>query len=402
MKRIYESVIQYHLAHHEQMAFLPGPRQVGKTTLEKQIGKISDHYKYFNWDIVRDREQILIGSESIISGLPINVLSMQKPIIAFDEIHKFKHWRNFLKGFFDEYKDNVSVLVTGSAKLNVLRRAGDSLMGRYFLYRVHPLSTAEIMRATLPEKIISSPVSIPDNQFEALYEFGGFPAPFLKRDKKFYRQWQELRLHQLIREDIRDLAQVHELAQLEVLAVILQEQAGCLMDYQSLSKKIQVSDQTIRRWIKVLESFFYCFTVKPWSKNVTRSLLKQPKIFLWDWSLVTDKGAKLENFVASHLLKAVHFWTDMGFGKYELYFLRDKEKREVDFLITENKMPWLMVEVKSSAKEPLSSNLLHFQSQLHVPHVLQVAFDLPYIDKDCFSLKKPMIVPLKTFLSQLI
>lgn len=402
MKRIYESVIEYHISHYEQMAFLPGPRQVGKTTLEKQAHVLTPHYKYFNWDIVHEREQILAGSQAIVSGLPLHLMKSQKPIVAFDEIHKFKNWRNFLKGFYDEYKDEVNILVTGSAKLNVLRRAGDSLMGRYFLYRVHPLSVAEIMRTALPEKIISMPMSIDDDQFDALYEFGGFPAPFLKQEKRFYNQWQQLRQEQLIREDIRDLAQIHELAQLEVLAVILREQAGQLTDYQSLSKKIQVSDQTIRRWIKVLESFFYCFTIKPWAKNVTRSLLKQPKLYLWDWSLIEDKGGRIENFVASHLLKAVHFWTDLGFGKYELYFLRDKEKREVDFLVTQNGSPWLMVEVKSSAKEPMSASLLHFQSQLNVPHVLQVAFDMPYIEKDCFSLKKPMIVPLKTFLSQLI
>lgn len=402
MKRIYESVIQYHLARYEQMAFLPGPRQVGKTTIEKHAHIFSQYYKYLNWDIVRDREQILAGNQAIVTEVPLNVMVANKPIIAFDEIHKFKHWRNFLKGFFDEYKDDVSILVTGSAKLNVLRRAGDSLMGRYFLYRVHPFSVAEIIRTTLPEKIISLPAKIPDDQFDALYEFGGFPAPFIKQDKRFYNQWQQLRMNQLIREDIQDLSQIHELSQLEVLAAILQQQVAQLTDYHSLSKKVQVSEPTVKRWIKVLESFFYCFTIKPWSNNVTRSLIKQPKIFLWDWSLITDKGARIENFVASHLLKAVHFWTDLGFGQYELYFLRDKEKREVDFLITENKKPWLMVEVKSSVKEPLSSSLLHFQSQLNAPHVLQLAFDMPYIENDCFSLKKPTIVPLKTFLSQLI
>lgn len=402
MKRIYQTIVTDHFEKNSQMIFLSGPRQVGKTTIAKKSKNLTEYYKYLNWDKLKDREQILKGEDATLQGLPMDALLEQKPIIVFDEIHKYKYWRTFLKGLIDEHKGDVDVLVTGNAKLNIYRRGSDSLMGRYFNYRVHPLSIAEILRTTLPESMISLPQKIVNDKFEALFEFGGFPEPFIKQDKKFYLQWQGMRQEQMIKEDIRDLAHIQELSQLEMLAFFLKEQTGQLVEYSNLAKKIRVSDQTIRRWITVLESFFYCFTIKPWSTNITRSLLKQPKIYLWDWSLLEDKGAKVENFVASHLLKAVHFWTDIGFGKFELYFLRDKEKNEVDFLITQNKKPWIMIEVKNSADERISTSLQKFQSQLNVPYVFQLVFDMDYIEKDCFSKKGPIIVPVKTFLSQLI
>lgn len=402
MKRLYQDIVTDHFSRNEQMLLLSGPRQVGKTTIAKNCAQLTDYFKYLNWDKTKDRGEILKGEEAVLHDLPISILLEKNPILVFDEIHKYKHWRTFLKGLIDEYKGKLHILVTGSAKLNLFRRGADSLMGRYFRYRVHPLSVAELSERVLPKKIISLPKKIPDDRFEALFEFGGFPEPFIKQEKKFYTQWQHLRQEQMIREDIRDLAHIQELAQLEILAIFLQEQTGQLVEYHNLATKIRVSDQTIRRWITVLESFFYCFTIKPWSNNISRALIKQPKIYLWDWSQLQDKGAKIENFVASHLLKAVHFWTDSGFGKYELYFLRDKDKHEVDFLITQNKKPWMMIEVKSSGKEAISASLHRFQSQLNIPHVFQVAFDMPFVEKDCFSQKGPIIVSMKTFLSQLV
>lgn len=402
MKRLYDTLVADHMAHREQMIFLSGPRQVGKTTIAKNSHTLTEHFKYLNWDKSHDREQLLIGADAALKGLPLHALLSQKPIIALDEIHKYQHWRGFLKELIDEYKGEINILVTGSAKLNVFRRGGDSLMGRYFHYRVHPFSIAEMIRSDLPKDVFSSPQKMDEEQFHALFEWGGFPEPLIKQEKAFYYQWQNLRQEQMIREDIRDLAHIQELAQLEIFAMTLQQQVGQLIDYTSLSKKIRVTDQTIRRWLEVLESFFYCFTIKPWSSNVARSLLKQPKIYLWDWSVLTDKGAKVENFVASHLLKAVHFWSDMGFGKFELYYLRDKDKREVDFLITQNAQPWMMIEVKSSWKEPINRYLDYFQAQVQAPYAFQLAFDLPFVEKDCFAYKKPIIVPMITFLSQLI
>ena len=275
-------------------------------------------------------------------------------------------------------------------------------MGRYFLYHVHPISVAELLRTFAPDKPISTPKEIPHNLFDALLEFGGFPEPFIKQNKRFYTRWKNLRNQQMLKEDIRDSSQIHEIAQLELLSYTLQYQSTQLLNYSNLSKKIRVSDQTIRRWVELLKSYYYCFTLKPWSQNISRGLLKEPKIYLWDWSILEDKGLKIENFIASHLLKAVNFWTDTGLGQYELYYLRDKDKKEVDFLVTENNKPWFLVEVKSSTKESISKNLYYFQKQTGAKHAFQIVFDLPYVDKDCFEYTEPIIVPAKTFLSQLV
>ena len=401
MKRIYDFVIEDHLKKYDQMAFLAGPRQVGKTTIAAHAKTLSPHNKFFSWDKLQDREQI-VSDVSIVESLPLDAMLKTKPIIVFDEIHKYSHWKTFLKGLIDEYKTKLHIIVTGSSKLDIYRKGGDSLMGRYFLYRIHPLSVAELIRTNIPAKPISMPKKIGQNLFESLLEFGGFPEPFIKQTKQFYNRWQNLRRQQMIKEDIRDLSQIHEIGQLELLSFTLQHQAGQLLNYSNLAKKIRVSDQTIRRWIEVLSAYYHCFTVKPWSHNIARSLIKDPKIYLWDWSIINNIGSKIENFVAAHLLKAVHFWNDIGMDRYGLHFLRDKDKREVDFLVTKDDQPWFLVEVKLSAKESISKSLYYYKQQTKAKHAFQVVFDLPYVDKDCFSFTEPVIVPAKTFLSQLV
>ncbi|HXF28785.1 MAG TPA: DUF4143 domain-containing protein, partial [Chlamydiales bacterium] len=287
----------------------------------------------------------------------------------------------------------------------VFQKGGDSLMGRYFPYRLHPVSVAEIVSpAVIETEIRPAPKRISDKDFESLYRFGGFPEPYLKRSPTFYNRWKRVRMRQLLAEDLRDLTNIRELRDVEMMATMLRAAAGQLLNYSSISKMVQASVDSIKRWMETLKSLYYCFTIQPWTKNVTRSLLKEPKLYLWDWSLVEDKGARVENLVASHLLKAVHFWTDRGLGEYGLYFLRDKEKREVDFLVTKNEEPWFLVEVKGSMKDALSKSLYYFQQELQVPHAFQLAFDMPYEPIDVFSEQKkgPMIVSLRTFLSQLV
>lgn len=402
MKRVYQSIVQHHLKHYDQMAFISGPRQVGKTTLTKHFQTEASDFLYLNWDRLEDRKRILEGF--LKKTQP--VLRDQKPILVLDEIHKYKAWKNYLKGFYDTENDHWHIIVTGSAKLNIYRKGGDSLMGRYFLYRMHPLSIGELLKPDFDFSHSQNPISMPKriqkDQLETLVEFGGFPEPLLRQDKLFYQRWQNLRLAQMFREDIRSLSQIADVDQLELLVLHLQHQTGQLVNYHSLASNIRVSDQTIRRWISLLEACFYCFTIKPWAKNITNALIKMPKIYLTDWSLVADQGPRLENFVACHLFKAVQFWNDVGLGQYDLFFIRDKAKNEVDFLITQKRIPWLMVEVKASYKQGLSKSLYHFKEILKVPHTLQIVADLPYIEKDCFSLKQPTIVPLSTFLSQLI
>jgi uncharacterized protein len=289
----------------------------------------------------------------------------------------------------------MAILVTGSARLDIYKKGSDSLMGRHLPYRIHPLSVREATIQPLdinPTIPIQNPVKLPQEIYESLWRFGGFPEPFLRQSTRFHRRWAQLRFQQLFREDIRDASSVRELDQMEILAYTLQQQTGQLVNYSSLSKKIRVSDQTIRRWMSVLDSFFFCFTIAPWSKNVPRSLLKDPKVYLWDWSMILDEGNRFENFVASHLLKACHFWTDMGIGQYDLFFLRTKERKEVDFLITQDATPWILVEAKLGDSNTLSASLQYFHHALATKHAFQVVYNMPYIDKSCFDYTKPTIV----------
>lgn len=402
MHRIYEHLITEHIHQYDQMIFIAGPRQVGKTTLAQLVFSNGHTPLYLNWDNKNHRQLILKGQDAVATYAGADILHTQKKHIIFDEIHKYKKWKSFLKGFYDLYKTRFVIIVTGSVKLSLYTAGGDSLMGRYFIYRLHPFSVCEIISPKRTLKEIVSPRPIDTSAWERLLVFGGFPEPFLKKDMRFYRRWKALRTQQLFREDIRDITHIHDLKRIEILAEFLMQQSGQLVSYSSLSNKLDVSIKTIQAWLHTLSSLYFCFTLSPWSKNIKRSLLKEPKIFLWDWSLCEDTGARHENCVASHLLKAIHFWTDAGLGTYSLHFLRDKEKREVDFVVIRNGVPWFLVEVKSSEQASLSKNLISFHTQLNTQHAFQVVFDMPYIAKSCFSITSPIKVPAATFLSQLV
>ena len=392
--------LQQHFRTNRQMVFLSGPRQVGKTTIARSLG---DAAGYFNWDNQTHREMIVNGPSSIAEQLGLDRLHTDLPLCVFDELHKYQHWRDLLKGFFDQYETRANVLVTGSASLATFRRGGDSLMGRYFPYTLHPVSVAECIATPTRDALINpAPGCIEHDQWESLWQFGGFPEPFLKGQKRFYNRWRSLRNEQLFREDLRDLTRIQELGQVELLATLLRSQVGQLTSYTYLSKSVRVSIDTVRRWIDTLESLYYCFTVRPWHRNVARALRKEPKYYLWDWSQVADPGARAENLVASALHKAVHWWTESGQGDFSLHFVRDKQKHEVDFLVTRDARPWFLVEVKSSEKAPLSTTLDYFQKQLQASHAFQVVIDADYVANDCFEVQTPVIVPARTFLAQLI
>lgn len=400
--RIYLSVIKNHLKDHQQMVFLSGPRQAGKTTISLMTKNFTNKIFYLNWDNIDHRKIILDGVESVANFAQLNILSKDKPLIIFDEIHKYGKWKTFLKGFFDTYKKKLRIIVTGSSRLDIYKKGGDSLMGRYFSYRIHQFSLAELERTDLLEEKILNPFNDKCNHLDKLLINGGFPEPFIKNDTRFLNRWKTLRNDQLFQEDIRDLSRIQEIGQIEVLAQILKYQATQLVNYSNIANKINTSPDTVNRWIKTLESFYYCFSLRPWSKNIPRSLIKEPKIYLWDWVDIDEEGKRVENLVASHLLKAVHFWTDCGMGQYDLWFIRDKEKREVDFLISENGKPWFIVEVKCSLSNSLSKNLIYFKDKTKAKHAFQVVFNMDYVDEDCFKYKDPIIVPARTFLSQLI
>lgn len=394
--RFYDRVLRAHLASHRQMAFVAGPRQVGKTTTSRALSDI-----YLTWDNGDDRRLIQAGPAAVATHAGLDTLRARPRIVAFDELHKFGKWKAFLKGYFDTYEKQVRIVVTGSSRLDVYRRGGDSLMGRYFLFRMHPLSVAERIRQTVPTRPIQPPARLAKTELDALWTYGGYPEPFATRSRAFHLRWRDLRRQQLVREDVRDLTRVQELGQLDTLITLLEERSAQQLVYTTLAGELGVAVETIRRWLDTLEGLFVGFRVRPWFANVAKSLRKEPKWFLHDWSAIDDPGARAETFVACHLLKAVQGWTDLGLGRFELRYLRDKQKREVDFIVVRDRKPWFLVEVKT-AKTQLSPELLHFQAQLRAPHAFQAVFDLDHVDADCFAHTGPVVVPLVTLLSQLL
>jgi len=394
--RLYDRVLQDHFARLRQMAWVSGPRQVGKTTTCRAEGT-----DYLNWDSADDRRLILRGPAAVATRIQLEQLRKIRPIVVFDELHKDKKWKAFLKGFFDVYGERAQIIVTGSSRLDVYRRGSDSLMGRYFLYRMHPFSVGEIIRIDLPKDLIHPPSPVIDAEWQALWEHGGFPEPFLRRDVRFTRRWRSLRRDQLTHEDIRDVAQIETLGLLETLTDILAERSGQQLIYSNLANEVGIAVDTVKRWIDLLERLHFGFVVRPWFTNVTKALRKEPKWFLRDWSGIDDPGQRAETLMACHLLKAVEGWTDLGLGNFELRYLRDKLKREVDFLVVRDRKPWMLVEVKTSDTR-LSDSLRYFQTATKAKHAFQAVFELPHVQADCFRRTDAAVVPARTLLSQLL
>lgn len=374
--RYLHSAIQTDLK--EKMVFLGGPRQVGKTTLARLLGE-RDYkaYQYLNWDNRQDRKSILEG-----------FIQADTRLVIFDEIHKYKKWKNHIKGAFDTHKDKFDILVTGSARLDMYRRGGDSLMGRYHYYRLHPFSLAEVIGApqdisVLHELTFPKPDSSISKVFADLLEFGGFPEPFLKKDQRTLRRFHNDRLERLVKEDIRDIEQVRDLSALQILVEILPTKVGSLLSLNSLRGDLQVTHHTVSQWMDILEWFYYHFRIYPFASTSIKSLRKEPKMYLWDWSQIDNSGARLENMVASHLLKFTHFLYDAHGYKSELFYLRDIEGREVDFLVTIDRKPWFAVEVKTG-REELSKPLRYFADKLKIPFVYQLFMEkgIDYWKKD--------------------
>jgi len=398
-RRIYDSLLEDHLRSNRQMALVAGPRQVGKTTTCRNHAAA-----YINWDNIDDRELILAGPAELVGRFGLDRLSETTTTALFDELHKYPGWKQFLKGFFDTYSDRIRIIVTGSSRMDVYRRGGDSMMGRYFLYRMHPFSVAETFYTDLPDpkRIVRNPKKIKEVDFKALWSHGGYPEPFLKRDQRFSNRWHSLRLKQLAREEIRDLTQIQHFDQMEMLLSLLAGRSSRQLIYANLAKDVRVAIDTTRRWVEVLCNLHLGFLVRPWFRNVSKSLRKEPKWFLRDWSSITDAGDRAETFVACHLLKAVEGWNDFGLGRFELGYLRDRNKREVDFIVARDGNPWFLVEVKHR-DESIGRNIKYFQDQVKAPYAFQVIIDADYVDADCFAKDgAPVIVPARTFLSQLL
>ena len=333
-----------------KMVFVGGPRQVGKTTFALSFlpEPSEKHPAYLNWDDVSVRPAILKGE-----------LPAKQKFIVLDEIHKFARWRNLVKGFFDTKKSEVSFLITGSARLDYYSKGGDSLQGRYHYYRLHPFSLIELNQ--VPAK----------DDFETLLKFGGFPEPYLRAEERFWRRWQRERIQRVIYEDIRDLENIKEISLLELLAEELPNRVGSPLSVKKLKELLQVAHETVERWLKIFERMYYCFRVPPYGPPRVRAVKKEQKLYLWDWSLVPESGPRFENFVASQLLKYCHFMEDTEGLRMDLRFLRDTDKREVDFVVLKEGNPLFAIECKTGERD-INPSLYYFKERTQIPNFYQV------------------------------
>jgi predicted AAA+ superfamily ATPase len=355
------------------MVFIGGPRQVGKTTLAlRLLGSSADesHPAYFNWDNDEDRERLLQGD-----------LPSGQPLIVLDEIHKFARWRNWIKGFYDKHKSSMTFLVTGSARLDYYRRGGDSLQGRYHYYRLHPFSLMEIDRSGARKTL------------ETLLQFGGFPEPFLTGHERFWRRWQREVLSRIVREDLRDLERVREISMVELLLHHLPKCVGSPLSIRSLSDLLQVSHDAIDHWVAVLERLYVCYRIAPYGSTKVRAVKKEKKLYFWDWSRAPAGGTRFENLVASQLLKYCHWIEDTEGYDMELRFLRDTDKREVDFVVLRDGRPEFAVECKTGENRSAPA-IPYFRARTTIPLFYQVHLGAKDSGSEKTSLR---ILPFSTF-----
>jgi predicted AAA+ superfamily ATPase len=333
-----------------KMVFLGGPRQVGKTTLGLSFleNGTENHPAYLNWDNPQVRNALLKGE-----------LPSRQPLLIFDEIHKYSRWRNLVKGFYDTHKSHTSFLITGSARLDYYRKGGDSLQGRYHYHRLHPFSLNELNSTPNREDI------------EGLLQYGGFPEPLLAASERTWRRWHRERLSRIIYDDIRDLENVKEISLLELLIEELPRRVGSPLSIKNLKDTLQVAHDTVEHWIDIFERMYVCFRISPYGSPKIRAVKKERKLYLIDWSQVDTEGERFENMVACQLLKYCHFLEDTEGYAMELRFIRDTDKREIDFVVMKEKKPLFAVECKSGEKTPAPAHR-YFRERTAIPRFYQV------------------------------
>lgn len=345
-----------------KMIFLSGPRQVGKTFFVKaRLAELNNEDLYFNWDdpmVARTYARNPHFLKAALTGKP------GIPLVAFDEIHKHKNWKNILKGLFDVHSGEAQIIVTGSARLDFFKASGDSLAGRYFSYRLLPLGLAEAAQefscrvdnpavfATpeksgflqkLPEQKKNSPLK---DALKPWLRFGGFPEPFLKASDRFSLKWRRDYRSLLVTEDLRDLTRIHDFKGLEQLMLALPERIGSPLSINALREELQVNHSTVAGWLEGFKKVYLVFSLMPWARNIARAMAKESKYYFYDWTMVDDPGIRFENAVAVSLLRCINRWNELGLGEFELRFIRTAQKQEVDFVIIDKNKPIALFEAK--------------------------------------------------------
>ena len=345
-----------------KMVFIGGPRQTGKTTLAKYLCKkagFNIKKRYLNWDALEDREKII--TEMFPAGAGYLIL---------DEIHKFSRWRQSVKGLYDKRGDEVQILVTGSARLDYYRSGGDSLQGRYHFLRLLPLTLAEFNVRNM-------------ETVKSLMVYGGFPEPFFLQSERHTKRWSREYRSRVVREDLADLENVKDLGLIEHLVFRLPDLVGSPLSINALREDLQVSHQSVSRWINMLENLYMIFRIYPFGAPKIRAVKKESKHYHFDWTLIKETGKRFENLVACHLLKWCFFMQDTQGSEIELRYFRDVDKREVDFVIIEDGMPIYFIECKKNSKKvsgPLYYLKIRFPDVKAVQVVLENDIDL--ISKD--------------------
>jgi predicted AAA+ superfamily ATPase len=353
MKRYLESFIYQDLT--KKMIFLGGPRQVGKTTLSKALchGEFAGG-QYFNWDNDEDRQAIL-HKHWLTSS----------PLIIFDELHKYPRWKQWIKGVYDVKPADQQYMVTGSARLDVYRRGGDSLMGRYHYWRLHPLTLDE-----LPHNISAT------EGMRRLLTYGGFPEPFLIADEREARRWRRERFDRILKEDVRDLESIRNIQLLSLFIDALRDRVSNLITLSNLATDLQISPKTAKNWLSLIEKMYLAFPIYPLIKQVPRAILKPPKVYFYDNAdVIEHDGARFENLVATTLLKRLSFMEDYHGYRCSLHYLRDKDGREVDFVTVINGEIHDLIEAKLSDTD-ISSSLKYYSEKLKPKRTVQIVANL--------------------------
>ena len=358
-----------------QMSFIAGPRQIGKTTLAKELlDKHNCSEFYFNWDLTSTRASYRENSYFYSD----NIGNRKKIWLCFDEIHKLRKWKNILKEHFDKNEERIKTIITGSARLDLFRKSGDSLAGRYFLYHLLPLTLQEV--SGNKKKTIEKPALAIDFiesrlskkvgtkiAIDQLLKFSGFPEPFKIASDDFHTKWKKSYVDRLIYEDLRELSQIQDLEKTALLIDLLPERIGSLLSINSLSEDLEVNFRTAKNYLKALELTYILFFIKPYTKNISRAVRKEQKVYFFDWTRVKDESAKFENYIACELISLISFWNDAGYGYYDLNFVRTKDGKETDFLIIKDKKPWILIETKLSLKEISSHHVTQAKHLGNIP-----------------------------------